>query len=81
MSSRLPTFYVMMRIPRLERRACTCGQRIWRRAISFRSRGALSAMAAQTRAVPAAAVNASATTFYVPGMYTIWFVYSEMNAR
>ncbi len=31
----------------LERRACTCGQRIWRRAISFRFRGALSVMAAQ----------------------------------
>jgi hypothetical protein len=28
------TFCVMMRRPGLEQRACTCGQRIWRRAIS-----------------------------------------------
>ncbi len=65
--------------------SCTCGQRIWRRAISFRSRGAPSAMAAQTQAVPAAAAamrdSASATTFDVPGTYTSWFVYSVMNAR
>ncbi len=46
MRSRSPTFFVMMRSPRLERRACTCGQRIWRRDISLRSRGALSAMVA-----------------------------------
>ncbi len=39
MRSRSPTFWVMMRSPGLERRACTCGQRIWRRAISLRSRG------------------------------------------
>jgi hypothetical protein len=38
---------MMTRRPGLERRACTCGQRIWQRAISFRSRGALSAMAAE----------------------------------
>jgi hypothetical protein len=42
-------------------------------------------MAAQTRTVPAAAAagrdSVSATTFDVPGKYTSWFVYSEMNAR
>jgi hypothetical protein len=85
MRSRSSTFCVMMPRPGTEWRACTCEQRIWRRAISFGSRGTLSAMAAQTRAVPAAAAagrdNASATTFDVPGTYTSWFVYSEMNAR
>jgi hypothetical protein len=74
--SRSPTFCVMMRRPGLERRACTCGLRSWRRAISFRSRGDLSALAAQTRTVPA-----FATTLDVPGTYTSWVVYSEMNAR
>jgi hypothetical protein len=53
--------------------AQTGGQRIWRRAISFRSRGILSAMAAQARAVPAVAAagrnSASPTTFDVPGTY------------
>ncbi len=39
MRLRSPTFCVMMRRPGLERRACTCGQRIWRRAMSLRSRG------------------------------------------
>jgi hypothetical protein len=52
--------------------------------ISFRSRGNLSLMAANTRAVPAATAagwdSASATTFDVPGTYTSWLVYSEMNA-
>jgi hypothetical protein len=85
MRSRLPNFCVMMRRPGLEPRACTCGQRIWRRAISFRSRCALLAMAVQTRAVPEAAAagrdSESATTFDVLGTYTRWFVYSEMNAR
>jgi hypothetical protein len=85
MRSRWPTFCVMMRSPGLERRACTCGQRIWRRAMSLRSRGDLSAMAAQTQAVPAAAAtgrdSASATTLDVPGRYTSWLVYSEMKAR
>jgi hypothetical protein len=85
MRSRSPTFCVMMRRPGLELRACTCGQRIWRKAISFKSRGDLSAMAAQTRMVPATAAarqdSASATTFDVPGTYTSWLVYSEMNAR
>jgi hypothetical protein len=60
-------------------------QRIWRRAISLISRGDLSAMAAQTRAVPAVAAagwdSTSATTFDVPSTYTSWLVYSEMNAR
>jgi hypothetical protein len=85
MMSRWPTFCVMMRSPGLERRACTCGQRIWRRAMSLRSRGDLSAMAAQTRAVLAAAAagrdSASATKLDVPGRYTSWLLYSEMNAR
>ncbi len=36
MRSRSPTFCVMMCRPGLERRACTCGQRIWRRAIAGR---------------------------------------------
>ncbi len=85
MRSRSPTFCVMMHSPGLERRACTCGQRIWRRVISLRSRGDLSAMAAQTRAVPAVAAarrdSASATTLDLPGTYTSWLVYSEMNAR
>ncbi len=53
--------------------------------MSFRSRGALSAMAAQTRVVPAAATggrdSASAMTFDLSGTYTKWFVYSDMNAR
>jgi hypothetical protein len=53
--------------------------------MSFRSRGNLSAMAAQTQVGPAAATagrdRASATTFDIPGTYTSWFVYSEMNAR
>jgi hypothetical protein len=74
MRSRSPTFCVMMHSPGLERRACTCGQRIWRRAISLRSRGDLSAMAAQARAVPATATagrdRTSATTLDVPGTYT-----------
>ncbi len=85
MRSRSPTFCVMMHSPGLERRACTCGQRIWRRAMSLRSRGDLSAMDAQTRAVPAVADagrdSASATPLDVPGTYTSWLVYSEMNAR
>jgi hypothetical protein len=85
MRSRSPTLCVMMRRPGLEHRASTCGQRIWRRAISFRSRGALSAVAAQTQAVPVVAAarreSVSATTFDIPGTYTSWFVYSEMNAR
>jgi hypothetical protein len=85
MRSRWPTFYVMMRSPGLERRACTCGQRIWHRAISLRSRVDLSAMAAQTWAVPVAAAvgrdSASTTMLDVPGTYTSWLVYSEMNAR
>jgi hypothetical protein len=85
MRSRSPTFCVMMHSPGLEQRACTWGQRIWRRDISLRSRGDLSAMAAQTRAVPAAATarreSSSATTLDVPGTYTSWLVYSEMNAR
>jgi hypothetical protein len=84
MRSRLPTFCVMMHSPGLERRACTWGQRIWRRAISLRSRGDLSAMAAQTQAFPAAATarrdSSSATTLDVPGTYTSWLVYSEINA-
>jgi hypothetical protein len=42
------TFCVMMRRPGLERRVCTFRQRIRQRAMSFRSRGALSLMAAQT---------------------------------
>jgi hypothetical protein len=78
-------FCVMMRKPGLEWRACTCGQRICLRAMSFRSRGNLSAMAAQTWVGPAAATagrdSASATTFDIPGTYTSWFVYYEMNAR
>jgi hypothetical protein len=84
MRSRSLTLCVMMHRPGLQHRACTCEQRIWRRAISFRSRGALSAMAVQTRAVPAAAAawwdSESATKFDVPGTYTSWFVYSEMKA-
>ncbi len=56
--SRSPTFWVMMRSPGLERRVCTCGQRIWRRAMSLRSRGALLATAAQTHSAPAAAAAA-----------------------
>jgi hypothetical protein len=55
------------------------------RAISLRSRGDLSAMAAQTRAVPAAATarrdSSSATTLDVPGTCTSWLVYTEINAR
>jgi hypothetical protein len=55
------------------------------KAISFRSRGDLSAMAAKTQAGLAAAAagrdSVSATTFDVPGTYTSWFVYSKMNAR
>ncbi len=51
--------------------------------LQIRSRGAPSAMAAQTRAVPAGATagwdSASPTTFDIPGTYTSWFVYSEMN--
>jgi hypothetical protein len=42
-------------------------------------------MGAQTQVVPAAAAagrdRASTTTFDVPGTYTSWLVYSEMNAR
>ncbi len=68
------TFCMKMRRPGLERRACTCGQRIWRRAISFMSRGDLSAMAVQTWAVPAVAAagqdSLSATTFDVHGTYS-----------
>jgi hypothetical protein len=85
MRSRSLTFCVMMRSPGLERRACTCGQRIWQRAMSLRSRGDLSVMASQTQAVPAAAAagqdNASATTLDVPGRYTSWFVYSKIKTR
>ncbi len=61
-------------------------QRIWRRAMSLRSRGDLSAMAAQTHSAPEAAPaavwrdSASATTFAVPGRCTSWLVYSEMKA-
>jgi hypothetical protein len=55
MRSRSPTFFVIMHSPGLEWRACTCGQRIWRSAMSLRSRGNLSVMAAQTRRVPAVA--------------------------
>jgi hypothetical protein len=51
----------------------------------LRSRGDLSAMAAQTRTVPAADAagwdSASATTLDAPGTYTSLLVYSEMNAR
>ena len=83
--ARLPGWAVMMRSPGLERRVSTCRQRIWRRAMSLRSRGDLSAMAAQTRAAPAAAAarrdSASATTLDIPGRYTSWLVYSEMKAR
>jgi hypothetical protein len=85
MRLRSPTFCVMMRSPGLERRVCTCGQRIWRGATSLRSRGDLSAMAEQTQTVPAAAAagrdSASATTLDVPGRNTSWLVYSEMKAR
>jgi hypothetical protein len=85
MRSRSPTFWVMMRSPGLERRACTCGKRIWLRAMSLRSRGDLSVMAAQTHSTPAAAAagrdRASATTIDVPGRYLSWLVYSEMKAR
>jgi hypothetical protein len=85
MRTRSPTFCVMMHRPGLEWRACTCEQRIWQSAISFRPRGAQSAMAAQTRAVPVAAAagrdSPSAMTFDLPGTYTSWFVYSDMNAR
>jgi hypothetical protein len=42
MRSRWPTFCVVIHSLSLERRACTCGQRIWQRAISLISRGALS---------------------------------------
>jgi hypothetical protein len=85
MRSRSPTFCVTMRRPGLERRACTCGQRIWQRDISFRSRGALSAMAAQTWAVLAAAVagrdSGSATTFHAHGTYISWFVRPEVGGE
>ncbi len=51
----------------------------------MRSRGDLSAMAAQMRVVPAVAAawrdSAYATMLDVPGTYTSWLVYSEMNAR
>jgi hypothetical protein len=53
--------------------------------MSLRSRGNLSVMAAQTRAVLVAAAagweSPSATTLDVPGRYTSWLVYSEMKAR
>ena len=83
----LPTFFVRMHNPGLERRNCTSGQRIWRSAMSRRSKGALSAMAAQLRAAAAVATlesgqdSASATTLDIPGTCTSWVVYSEMKAR
>jgi hypothetical protein len=66
MRSKSPTLCVMIRRPGLERRACTCGQRIWRRA--------LLAMAAQTLAAAAARRDsASAMTFDVPGCWAIYY--------
>ncbi len=73
--------------PRAGAESCTCGQRIWRRAMSLRSRGALSATAAQTHSATAATAaaagrdSASATTLVVPGKYFSWLVYSEIKAR
>ncbi len=48
MRSRTLTFCVTICKPGLKRSVYTCGQRIWRRAISLRSGRALTAMAAQT---------------------------------
>ncbi len=49
--------------------------------MSLRSRGALSATAAQTHSGPAAAGrdSASATTLVVPGKYFSWLVYSDKS--
>ena len=55
--------------------------------MSRRSKGALSAMAAQLRTAAAVAElergrdSAFATTLDIPNTYTSWVVYSEMKAR
>jgi hypothetical protein len=73
MRSRSPTFCVIICIPVLKQIVCTRGQRIWQRAMSLRSKGALSAMAAQAGAAAAGAIpetgweRASAITLDVPG--------------
>ncbi len=85
MRSRSPTFCETISKLVLEQSVCTWGQRIWRRAMSLRSRGALSAMAEQAGAAVAAMPetgreSASAMTLDVPGTNTRMLVYSDMNA-